>query len=273
MFGLLFSEPAYRYWFVRQPHDYSKETKRLDSLMTTWKWKKDSSIKEPVRPIEISPELFSFNPNISPKTDLERLGFSRTLASRIVNYRSKGGKFIVKRDLLKVYGMDSVLFMKLNAYINLPERVVTEKPIRLTEKKEKPAITKFDLNTADTSQLMKIYGVGPKLSVRIIAYREKLGGFISMSQLKEVYGLDSLVIKELVAKSIVEGNFLPNQVNINTATEKELGAHPYIKFKLAKAIIAYRKQHGAFSEVDDLKKITIISEEAFLKIKPYATLQ
>jgi competence protein ComEA len=268
LFVLIFSEPIYRYWFVRQAHDYSKETKKLDSLMGIWKWDNDSVLSEKPE----AKELFAFDPNHASKEELMGLGFSKSLAARIVNYRLKGGKFLVKNDLLKIYGMDSLLFKKLIPFIILPEAISKEKFAQKTEIKEKPFAVKFDLNKADTSQLIKIYGIGQKLSLRIIAYRDKLGGFISQSQLNEVYGLDSVVVKELLSKSFIEKGFYPRQVNINNGTEKDLGAHPYIKYKLAKAIVAYRAQHGPFASIDDLKKITILDEITFLRMKPYVTV-
>jgi DNA uptake protein ComE-like DNA-binding protein len=263
MMALIFSEPAYRYWFTRQPQNFSKEKKELDSIMTTWKWEKDSAI---VKSLRINP--FSFNPNQVTKDELVALGFENPLGDRIINFRLKGGRFRVKRDLMKIYGMDSNHYKKIEQYINLPakfERSATNKP----EQKSKPVSLKFDLNKADSLQLMKIYGVGQKLSHRIISYRDKLGGFISISQIKEVYGLDSAVVEELASKSYVEENFQPRQININRVAEKELGTHPYVRYKLAKAIIAYRFQHGMYGSLEELKKIELIDEIKFAKIKPY----
>ena len=268
MLILIFSEPAYRYWFVRQPQDFSRETKELDSLIATWKWdEQDSAINK-----TSEGKLFSFNPNHSTKEELLELGFTNSLANRIVNYRLKGGKFLVKKDLEKIYGMDSSLFKKMLAFIDLPEQVLKEEGVKKFEVKEKPVFVKFDLNSADTSQLIKIYGIGPKLSERIVTYRQKLGGFISPDQIREVYGLDSTVIHELFKKSFIELNFKPRLIDLNNATEQELGAHPYLKYKLAKAITAYRFQHGAFQSIDDLRKIALIDEPKFQKIKPYLSV-
>jgi competence ComEA-like helix-hairpin-helix protein len=63
------------------------------------------------------------------------------------------------------------------------------------------------------------------------------------------------------------------KININTATKDEMKIHPYIRWNLANVIVAYRDQHGSFNSVDDLKKITLISEEIFGKILPYLTVQ
>lgn len=266
----VFIMPTYHLWKASQKQDFSKESKELDSLLARWTWeeKKDSILKE------ADHVLFTFNPNTSTKEDLIRLGFSNQLATRIHNYRTKKGRFVIKSDLLKIYGMDSGLYKRVFAFINLPEE-------RETKKSALPAINetavslpkeKFDINQADTTQLISIYGIGSKLSQRIIKYKNQLGGFISMNQLSEVYGLDTAVINELNRKAYVTSDYQPKKININSATEKELSTHPYIKYSLAKAITTYRFQHGNFNSVEDLKKIALIDETFYNKIKPYLTL-
>lgn len=93
-----------------------------------------------------------------------------------------------------------------------------------------------------------------------------------MSQLQEVYGLDSAVINELNQHTFISDNFNPIQISINSASEKELAAHPYITYALAKAIATYRFQHGRFSSVEELHKIALVDETFYTKIKPYLTL-
>lgn len=269
MFLIVFIVPAYKAYFTKQTKDYTKEKRQLDSLIATWKQplKKDSLKNVPFR-------LFAFNPNTSSKEELMSLGFSLFLASRVENYRTKGGKFIIKSDLLKLYGMDTSLYSTLYNWIELP----VEKPLKkFEEKKEfatnkKLAKEKFDLNLADSTQFISVYGIGSKLSTRIIKYRDRLGGFISTDQLTEVYGLDSVVINELIRKTFIAENFKPVALELNEATEKELSTHPYIRYAIAKAITAYRFQHGNFKSLEDLTRIVIIDKPTFEKIKPYLSL-
>ena len=189
-----------------------------------------------------------------------------------MSYRSKGGKFVVKNDLLKIYGIDSSIYHKLYAFIDLPKKIKKENRVESFIPKEERKIEPFDLNKADTTELKKIYGIGSKLSRRIVTYREKLGGFITTRQLKEVYGLDSVVVNDLTRESFIDTNFHPYQININKATEKDLSTHPYIKYKLAKAIIVYRFQHGSFQSIDELKKMALMDESKFQQIKPYLSI-
>lgn len=264
----VFVIPVYHQWQSRQPFDFSDNQRRLDSLLATWPVQTDSviSIKKEAR--------FAFDPNTVTLLQLDSLGFPNYLAQRIQNYRSKNGKFRIKTDLLKMYGMDSAFYRQLEPYIILPDKVAynsTEKETpRVVATEPKP--DRFDINAADTTQLTKIYGIGNKLSARIINYRNKLGGFVSMNQLKEVYGLDSTVISRLEKKYFVDAGFQPRKIILNQATEKELGSHPYIKYPLAKAIATYRFQHGNFNTIEDVKKIALIDETFYSKILPYLSL-
>lgn len=93
-----------------------------------------------------------------------------------------------------------------------------------------------------------------------------------MDQLREVYGLDTAVVNELNRKAFVASDYQPKKIDLNAATEKELSTHPYIKYSLAKAIAAYRFQHGNFNSVEDLKKIALVDETFYNRIKSYLTL-
>lgn len=269
MFLIVFIVPAYKAFYTHQKKDFSKEEMELDSLITAWK---SEEKRDSLAPVPIA--LFSFNPNTATHEELVTLGFSTYLARRLENYRNKGGKFMIKSDLLKLYEMDTALYSNLYTWIALP----VDKPLKKFEvKKEietnrKLAKEKFDLNQADSTKLKSIYGIGSKLSARIIKYRDLLGGFISSDQLTEVYGLDTAVIRQLKTKTFITENYLPSQLELNSVTEKELASHPYIRYAIAKAITAYRFQHGSFKAIDDLTKIAIMDQPTFEKIKPYLSL-
>jgi competence protein ComEA len=266
---LVLSEPIYRWWLIHHPSTLVDHTRELDSLIAQWKWHDvpDSSTINP-------PQLFSFNPNTATQTDFLALGLPEKVTHGIMNYRSKGGKFRVRRDFRKIYGMDSALVKRLEQFVDLPEKLI---PVTtaFTQHRPKPSPNHalFDLNQADSTQLIGIYGIGSKLSKRIITYRTRLGGFIAMRQLYEVYGLDSTTIEQLRKRSFIDQAFKPHQINVNKADNKELTTLPYIKFNLAKAITAYRFQHGDFQSVDELQQLMLLDEKTFQKIKPYLTVK
>ncbi|MCX8491851.1 MAG: helix-hairpin-helix domain-containing protein [Cyclobacteriaceae bacterium] len=267
---LIFSEPAYRYWFTNREVSFSKDSVRLDSVVATWQSEKEDTVFELIeRP------LFRFNPNTVSRESLVQLGFSPSLARRIVNYRTKGGVFRIKNDLLKMYGVDTLLYQKLYSFIDLPlvaEKKAREFPKDSISKRPIVTITKLDLNVADTAQLITVYGIGSKFSMSIVKYRERLGGFISMDQLNEVYRLDTIAVGRLKKRFFVSSNFTPRQIQLNSATEKELATHPYISYKLAAAVVAYRFQHGYYTSIEDLMKLKLLTEKDFQRIKPYITI-
>ncbi|HEY3402750.1 MAG TPA: helix-hairpin-helix domain-containing protein [Ohtaekwangia sp.] len=267
----VFSEPIYRWWVAHRKPDIH-DVAMLDSMVAHWQ-ATDATEER----ITKSPKIaaFDFDPNRVLPEELQQLGFSTSLSRRIIRYREKGGKFRIKSDLLKMYGMDTVLYLQLYDHILLPVTSQVEtflKSESAFEKKTK-IVERFDINTADSLRLEEIYGIGPKLSKRIINYREKLGGFVSIDQLKEVWGLDTTVVTRLTTQSFVLQNYVPVQLNLNQATENELSAHPYLSRKTAKAIVAYRFQHGPFGGFEDLRNIQALDINTIQKITPYLKLQ
>jgi DNA uptake protein ComE-like DNA-binding protein len=150
--------------------------------------------------------------------------------------------------------------------------VVKRAASRLPRKPAPRQFEKFDLNTADTATLKTVYGIGPVIARRIALYRENLGGFIMFEQLHEVWGLDSTVVRRLSEKSVIAPGFTPAKLSINHCGEQDLARHPYIRTKLARAIVRYRLQHGNFGSPDDLQNIAVVDEKALRRIKPYITI-
>jgi competence ComEA-like helix-hairpin-helix protein len=266
---VLFSKPVYRNWLSNREVIPHSDKVLLDSLVANWE---KNSGSPTLSAINKEKKLFAFDPNKISKEEFITLGFPTLLAERTVRYVEKGGKFRTQKDLLKIYGMDSLLYEELRPYITLPEKVVREPKAQTyatREKSIKPKPLWFDINTADTTQLKKIYGIGEKLSLRILKYRESLGGFIQEEQLQEVYGLDSAVVKRILKQFYIADDFQPKQLSLNTANEEELDKHPYLNKKEAGAIIAYRFQHGSFTTIDDLQKIQLLDKNTIAKMHPY----
>jgi competence protein ComEA len=217
-------------------------------------------------------QYFNFDPNTLATDSLILLGIESKIAERIEKYRSKGGKFKQKEDVLKIYDFKSDLYDLLSPYIQIKsidykEKNTFKKPEFRTDK-----TATLDLNTADSFALEKVYGIGFKLAARIVKYRDKLGGFVEMKQLNEVYGLDSTVIFEITKKFRVKLNFVPQKIKLNQADFNTLKNHPYIGYKLAKVILAYKNQHGNFTDFNQLTEIKIISAQNIEKMKSYLEL-
>ena len=127
-----------------------------------------------------------------------------------------------------------------------------------------PAI---DINTADSAAWVALNGIGPGFAKRIITYREKLGGFYQVDQLKEVYGLDSIWVKE--NKAILKvGAGVYRFLKINQVEWKDF-RHPYLPYGQSKVVLAYRKQHGPLKDFETLQQIQLLDQVAWKRLKPY----
>jgi DNA uptake protein ComE-like DNA-binding protein len=209
------------------------------------------------------PELFVFDPNTATDIDFRRLGFSDKLIGTIRKYQDKGGFFRSKADFFKIYGLSESQKQRLN------DLVVIE-----IAEKQKPAVNKpndeimIELNGADSIQLKQLPGIGDKLSKRIIKYRDLLGGFYSVSQLKEVYGLTDATLKLISEKVMVDDKKI-KKMDMNFADINELSIHPYLKKNLAGKIIKFRSKNGSIRDLSVLRDSMILNIEEYTRLKPY----
>ena len=278
MLLILFSEPAWR-WYVRlRKVDQSADIARLDSIVTSWNRQGSLSrtTESPAPSPVLSAKLFRFNPNTVDSNRMMDLGFSPKIASRVIRYRLKGGRFRIRQDICKIYGLDSTFYSRLYPFIDLPAAARTGKKAEWRHSPKssfvKEVFPAFDINLADTSQLKKIRGIGEKLSLRLVRYRDALGGFISLDQLTEIYGLDTTIISRIGEKAFIKPGFVPRQLNINAVSEKELASHPYLERSTARSVVAYRFQHGNFNSLEDLGKISGLDQKRLARLIPYLTV-
>lgn len=216
---------------------------------------------------------FTFDPNTINADDAEKLGFSKKLASTLINYRNKGGKFKNPDDLKKLYGLKPELYQRLENYILIPaETKDKSKDSNNVQKKftfEKKVVVKelVEINSADSLSLVYLKGIGPGFTKRIIKYRTMLGGFHSIEQLKEVYGMtDSLY--HILTSQIKLNTDVVSKIPINVIDFNSLRKHPYFNFQTAQAIVNYRFKHGRLTE-NDIKNLGVFSQEKLQVILPY----
>lgn len=218
--------------------------------------------------------LFRFDPNLIDASQWQRLGLSPKQAQSIVNYRNKGGRFYKVEDLQKMYVISPEMYERLKPYVTIEGSATNgfenRRPFEKSTLPPKKDLVVIELNGADTLQLDEVRGIGATFAKRIIKYREKLGGFYKKEQLLEVFGLDSVKFEEIKAQVRVDASQL-KKININTAVFEELKNHPYLKYKQINAIIQYRKQHGNYKDVEDLKKVAILTPQNIQNLAPYLT--
>jgi competence protein ComEA len=262
----------------REQNGYGNVPRRTD----------DASTSEHYR--EVKP--FPFDPNTVSVAGWQQLGLPRWLAERIDKYRSKGGRFRKKEDLLRIYDFPPEAYEQLEPYIQLPansyaagnvpgnipgatpnvpsnasgaSNVPSATPAE--RRPPKPALYPFDINTADTTQLIALKGIGSKLASRIITYRDNLGGFLSAEQYNDIYGLDSINLAQL--RTYAQVRSAVRKTPINTASAADLDRFPFLSRRQAEVIVNYRNQHGAYAAPESLKAVRILDAKTIEKLTPY----
>lgn len=225
-------------------------------------------------------KLFTFDPNTLPESGWKSLGLREKTIRTIINFRLKGGRFRNASDIRKIYGLQKHQADQLIPYVRINDPDHRSRDVQGDVKssssksfgKTKISIQPIEINAADSIQLIALPGIGARLASRVLAFRERLGGFYSINQISETYGLTDSVFLLIKPLLLCDATKLKG-ININTIDLSDLKNHPYIRWNLANAIIRYRQQHGKFSSVRDLLKIEIITDETYNKIAPYVVTE
>ena len=237
-----------------------------------------------------SVELFYFDPNTADSTALLKLGLRPWQVRNIYKYRSHGGIYRKPEDFAQLYGLSAHQYKQLLPYIRIAkeysmtaaEYVGRDNHDRRTssdnhdshESKELIPIPKrkispgehIILNTADTTELQRVPGIGSYYSKAIIRYGERLGGYVSIDQLDEIEGFPAEAKQYFVVD-----NPSPSRLNLNSMTLAELKRHPYINYYQAKAITDYRRIHGRITSLQQLSTSPDFPKEAIKRLSPYVT--
>ena len=219
-------------------------------------------------------ELFYFDPNTLSAEGWKKLGVKDKTIQTIQKYLAKGGKFYKPEDISKIWGLQKadanrmIPFVKIAAEKKQEKTYTNVNEYAPLKKEAKPLV---DINTADTTAFIALPFIAGKLANRIITFRDKLGGFYSINQVGETFGLRDSVF-QIIKSRLVITNATVKQININKATADEMKTHPYIRYAIANAIVQYRTQHGNFSSIADIKKIVLVTDDIFIKLAPYLTV-
>ncbi|MAT56053.1 MAG: hypothetical protein CMN32_16395 [Saprospirales bacterium] len=239
--------------------------------------------------------LFYFDPNLSSLEELRRLGLKERVANTIINYRNKGGKFRRKEDLKKIYGLPESEYRRLEDWIKIepPKQYASssvrnsgsnhegpkpdslrsgkrdfKKPYKATEKEP----TVIDINQASIEEWQSLRGIGPAYSKRIVNFREKLGGFYSVEQVGETYGIPDSVFQKI--RPYLKASPILKTIDLNQTDLSSLQKHPYISYKEAKVLFSYIQQHVPVTDMEQLRKAMskIFTKERWEKLEPYLNL-
>ena len=225
--------------------------------------------KEPTKQKKI-PLNFSLNINEANLQSLDILSVPDFLVRRWVKYLENGGSFKKVGDVKKLYGMTEPLYDNISKYLYVKKAEEIQRKPFLKENRVFRCKT-IDINEADSAQWESLYGIGPYLAKRIITFRESLCGFVSVEQVKETYGLRDSVFQSIKTCLTIE-KILKPCISINYTNQEGLSKHPYVRYKLARAICLYRENNGLFQHIEDLKKLPNVNDSIYIKLLPYITV-
>lgn len=217
-----------------------------------------------------------FDPNTANENILLQNGIPSHVAKTIIKYRSSGARFETKEDLKKIYTLKEDIYQKIEPYIQI---IPQEKRTIIKASASRGAFAKeeiknktitIDINKATPEEWQQLSGIGPSFSNRIVKFRDKLGGFYSIEQVGETYGLPDSTFQNI--KLQLQPSSIFKKINLNQATEEQLKKHPYISWNQAKLIISFRKMHGGFENVNELLQIKALDKKWLAKIKHYFVL-
>ena len=251
----------------QSPPDDRKNNRKEDNNEYYQYDRRASNPGQPQQPTK----LFFFDPNTITGETWKKLGLSQRTIQTILNYRAKGGQFRKPEELARIYGLRREDYDRIAPYIRIKykeEKKPDEYVKPAYSSKSKNSYEPIDINIADTAAFINLPGIGSKLASRIILFRGKLGGFHAIEQVSETYGLPDSTYQKIRAYLKI-GNTAVRKININTANLDDMKGHPYIRYKLAQAILAYRNEHGPFQKIDDLKKLMALSDDQLKKLSPY----
>ena len=198
-------------------------------------------------------------------------GIPPKVVATIIKYRNNGGYFRTKDDVKKIYTLEDSIYLKIEPYIKIEDqskREIGKATIQVKEFSEEKI--EIDINRAPSEEWEQLRGIGPSFSKRIIKFRDKLGGFYDVNQVRETYGLPDSTFQNI--KPQLRASNVFRKINLNQAEVEDLKSHPYISWNQAKIIVSYRNMHGDFQKIDELLKIGPLTREWLEKVKPYLSI-
>lgn len=236
----------------------------------------------------IAIRLQVFDPNTADSSTLVHLGFKPWQAKNLLKYRAKGGRYRRPEDLKRLYGMTDSMYQTLQPYIQIVRTEVdslrmdslrmdsmgrdslwrdTTRYDSMPKWQHVKKDTILNLRTADTTELKMIRGLGSYRAKQIVRYRDALGGFVRVEQLREVEGME--LVADSVMKHFVLDSSNVKQLNVNSMGVRQLSRHPYLRFEDAKAIYELRRRKIKLDSIEQLYEFETMSDETIKKVAPY----
>ena len=242
--------------------------------------------------------LFYFDPNTADSLTLLELGFRPWQIRNMMRYRAKGGRFKDKDDFRRLYGLNDSAYAALRPYIRIDSTTwVTKRDSLRLLRQERDSLkrvtdslwkdsmyaarrfhikrdTIIELNSADTTDLLYIWGIGSYVAKNIIWYRENLGGYASPEQIREIPALKGLEIKyDTIIPHLRAERDSVARLRVNYIGVERLQRHPYLSFTQAKAIYELRRNKFYLKSIDELRSLPCLTEEDIKRLEPYLSFE
>lgn len=240
--------------------DTSAYQSKLDSLVAIQQRRRDT--------------IYPFNPNYITDYRGYKLGLSVEEIDRLHRFRESGKWVNSKKEFQQVTQVNNQWLDSISPYFKFPEWVTNPKKSytsNYTSFNDRKVVAK-DINKASQDELKKVYGIGPALSSRIIKERERLKGFIDISQVSSVYGLTDSTMIQLKKHFYVTAPSGFEKIALNTATNDELLTIPYFNDYLVEKLIEQRTLRDGFKSWDKVLLTSRFPQEKLALIQLYLTL-
>ena len=218
---------------------------------------------------------FPFNPNTADSATLIKVGLKSWQVKNLLAYRRAGGRWKDADDFKRLYGLSEEEYQRLRPYIQIPPPVkdvyftekdrVRQDSLRQLRHEKFAELTVLDLNTVDTLTLRKIPGIGVGYSRTIVSFRQRLGGFVSVAQLKDIEGLPDRIEEWFT----IDENAEVNRISINKSDFKTLVRHPYLSYEQVKVITTHIRKYGQLRSWKDLQLYSEFTPQDFERLTPY----
>ncbi len=217
--------------------------------------------------LDFVPKIYPFNPNFITDYKGYKLGMSVQEIDRLLAFRKENKYVNSPKEFQAVTKVSDSLLNVISPYFKFPNWVNDKKEFKEYQKYPNTAFAKkekmviIDINQATQEDLIKIFGIGEAISLRILKFKESLGGFVSMEQMNDVWGLSPEVIENLNTHFKILATPTVKKIDINNASIKELSLFPYFKYPISKNIVTFRSMNGDLKNIEDLTKIKGLSIE------------
>ena len=233
-------------------------------------------------------QLFKFDPNTATESQLLSLGLSQREVRNILKYRARGGRYRVKEDFARVYGLTLEKYRQLEPYIAIKPQIMAADVIKREKNNPHPSSLNphpsslspqpsavglrasrklrygetVDINSADTAMLKRIPGIGDYYAMRIVELRKRKQVFSSPEELLAIRNFPETALTYMTASQDFPA------IYINCWSQKQLASHPLLNYTQARDIISLRRLSGPITSATDLAALPSFSPALIEKITP-----